>query len=54
MGARASRGGMATVLRSVPYSLAHDQKLQDADLAYLFSSKNALRSLAENYAGLPF
>jgi p-hydroxybenzoate 3-monooxygenase len=29
-------------------------KLQDTDLAYLFSSEAAQRSLAENYVGLPF
>ena len=29
-------------------SLAYDQKLQDTDLAYLFSSEKALGSLAGN------
>jgi p-hydroxybenzoate 3-monooxygenase len=29
-------------------------KLQQTDLAYLFSSDAAMRSLAENYVGLPF
>ena len=32
----------------------YDRKLQDTDLAYLFSSEAAQRSLAENYVGLPF
>jgi p-hydroxybenzoate 3-monooxygenase len=30
------------------------RKLQQTDLAYLFSSEAAMRSLAENYVGLPF
>jgi p-hydroxybenzoate 3-monooxygenase len=32
----------------------YEDKLQQTDLAYLFSSDAALRSLAENYVGLPF
>lgn len=43
-----------TMLRSFPDSLVYDQKLQDTDHAYLFSSEKALGSLAENYVGLPF
>ena len=35
-------------------SIEYDQKLQEIDLAYLFSSEAAQRSLAENYVGLPF
>jgi p-hydroxybenzoate 3-monooxygenase len=42
------------MLRSFPDSLVYDQKLQDTDHAYLFSSEKALGSLAENYVGLPF
>ena len=45
---------MTTMLHTFPESLAYDQKLQDTDLAYLFSSEKALGSLAENYVGLPF
>jgi p-hydroxybenzoate 3-monooxygenase len=45
---------MTTMLHTFPDSLAYDQKLQDTDLAYLFSSEKALGSLAENYVGLPF
>ena len=45
---------MTMMLHSFPDSLAYDRKLQDTDLAYLFSSEAAMRSLAENYVGLPF
>lgn len=45
---------MTTMLHTFPDSLAYDQKLQETDLAYLFSSDAALSSLAENYVGLPF
>ncbi|RQO81733.1 4-hydroxybenzoate 3-monooxygenase [Acidovorax sp. FJL06] len=45
---------MTSMLHTFPESLAYDQKLQDTDLAYLFSSEKALGSLAENYVGLPF
>ena len=42
------------LLHTFPDSPAYERKLQDTDLAYLFSSEAALRSLAENYVGLPF
>ncbi len=45
---------MTMLLHSFPDSPAYERKLQDTDLAYLFSSEAALRSLAENYVGLPF
>ncbi|PTX00216.1 4-hydroxybenzoate 3-monooxygenase [Pararhodobacter aggregans] len=45
---------MTTLLHRFPDSLTYDQRLQDTDLAYLFSSEAALSSLAENYVGLPF
>ncbi len=45
---------MTTMLHTFPDSLEYDQKLQDTELAYLFSSERALGSLAENYVGLPF
>ena len=45
---------MTTMLHTFPDSIAYDQKLQDTDLAYLFSSEKALGALAENYVGLPF
>ena len=45
---------MTSLLHTFPDSIAYDRKLQDTDLAYLFSSEAALTSLAENYVGLPF
>lgn len=45
---------MTTLLHTFPGSLPYDVKLQETDLAYLFSSEAALSSLAENYVGLPF
>jgi p-hydroxybenzoate 3-monooxygenase len=45
---------MTTMLHTFPDSLDYDQKLQQTELEYLFSSDAAQRSLAENYVGLPF
>ena len=45
---------MTTMLHTFNGGLDYDSKLQDTDLAYLFSSDAAMRSLAENYVGLPF
>jgi p-hydroxybenzoate 3-monooxygenase len=45
---------MTMLLHRFPDRLAYDDRLQQADMAYLFSSEAALRSLAENYVGLPF
>ena len=45
---------MTMMLHTFPDSIEYDRKLQDTDLAYLFSSERALGSLAENYVGLPF
>lgn len=45
---------MTTMLHTFPDSMEYDQKLQEIDLAYLFSSEAAQSSLAENYVGLPF
>jgi p-hydroxybenzoate 3-monooxygenase len=45
---------MTTLLHTFPDSIPYDQKLQQTDLEYLFSSEAALGSLAENYVGLPF
>lgn len=45
---------MTTMLHTFPDSIEYDQRLQEVDLAYLFSSEAAQRSLAENYVGLPF
>jgi p-hydroxybenzoate 3-monooxygenase len=45
---------MTMLLHRFPNNIPYDDKLQETDLAYLFSSDAALRSLAENYVGLPF
>jgi p-hydroxybenzoate 3-monooxygenase len=45
---------MTMLLHRFPDNIPYDDKLQQTDLAYLFSSEAALRSLAENYVGLPF
>jgi p-hydroxybenzoate 3-monooxygenase len=45
---------MTMMLHTFPDSIAYDQKLQNIELEYLFSSDAALSSLAENYVGLPF
>lgn len=45
---------MTTLLHTFPDNLPYENKLQQTDLEYLFSSENALGSLAENYVGLPY
>jgi p-hydroxybenzoate 3-monooxygenase len=45
---------MTMLLHRFPNNLPYDDKLQQTDLAYLFSSEAAMRSLAESYVGLPF
>ena len=45
---------MTTLLHRFPDNIAYDDRLQETDMSYLFSSEAALRSLAENYVGLPF
>lgn len=45
---------MTMMLHTFPDSIPYDQKLQETDLDYLFSSDAAMSSLAENYVGLPF
>ncbi len=45
---------MTTMLHTFPDNLAYDQKLQQTELDYLFSSEKAQGSLAENYVGLRF
>ncbi len=45
---------LTTLLHTFPDSSAYDHKLQEAELAYLFSSQQAQASLAENYVGLPY
>lgn len=45
---------MTTLLHRFPDQSPFDRRLQETELAYLFSSERALASLAENYVGLPF
>jgi p-hydroxybenzoate 3-monooxygenase len=45
---------MTHLLHKFPNRLPYEEKLQDIELAYLFSSEKALGSLAENYVGLPY
>jgi p-hydroxybenzoate 3-monooxygenase len=45
---------MTTMLHTFPDNPTYDQRLQQTELEYLFSSEKALGSLAENYVGLPF
>jgi p-hydroxybenzoate 3-monooxygenase len=45
---------LTTLLHTFPDSIEYDQKLQEVEMAYLFSSDAAQSSLAENYVGLPF
>lgn len=45
---------MTTLLHRFPDNIDYDNRLQDTELDYLFSSEAALKSLAENYVGLPF
>ena len=45
---------MTTMLHRFPDNSSYDQRLQETELAYLFSSQQALAALAENYVGLPF
>ena len=45
---------MTTMLHTFPDNIAYDQKLQQTELEYLFSSEKAQGALAENYVGLPF
>ena len=45
---------MTNTLHSFPDAGAFGQKMQEAELDYLFHSRAAATSLAENYVGLPF
>jgi p-hydroxybenzoate 3-monooxygenase len=45
---------MTTLLHRFPANSPYEDRLQDTDLQYLFSSELAQGSLAENYVGLPF
>jgi len=45
---------MTMLLHRFPDSSPFERRLQQTELEYLFSSQQALASLAENYVGLPF
>ena len=45
---------MTTLLHKFPDNSAYENRLQDTELDYLFSSEKAMGSMAENYVGLPF
>jgi p-hydroxybenzoate 3-monooxygenase len=45
---------MTMLLHRFPDRIPYEDRLQDTDMVYLFSSEAAQRSLAENYVGLPF
>ncbi len=45
---------MTMLLHRFPEATAFEQRLQEAELAYLLGSKIAMASLAENYVGLPY
>ena len=45
---------MTMMLHRFPDNIPYDDRLQETELSYLFSSEAAQRSLAENYVGLPF
>lgn len=45
---------MTKLLHRFADNSEYDDKLQDAEIAYLFSSERALGTLAENYVGLPY
>ena len=45
---------MTSMLHTFPDNIDYDQRLQQIEMEYLFSSEAAMSSLAENYVGLPF
>ena len=45
---------MTMLLHRFPDDSPFERRLKETELDYLFSSQNALASLAENYVGLPF
>jgi len=45
---------MTMLLHKFPEHTPYEQRLQQTELDYLFSSQQGLGSLAENYVGLPF
>jgi p-hydroxybenzoate 3-monooxygenase len=45
---------MTSVLHRFPENSPFEQRLQQAELEYLVSSRAAMTALAENYVGLPY
>lgn len=45
---------MTMMLHRFPKNISYDNRLQQTELEYLLSSEAAMRSMAENYVGLPF
>ncbi|MBX2804818.1 MAG: 4-hydroxybenzoate 3-monooxygenase [Hyphomicrobiales bacterium] len=45
---------MTSLLHTFPDSEPYAKRLQDTEMSHLFSSRNALASLAENYVGLEY
>lgn len=45
---------MTMLLHRFPDRISYDDRLQDTEMDYLFSSETAMRLVAENYVGLPF
>ncbi len=45
---------MTNLLHTFPDHIDYERKLQQTEFDYLFSSRHAMASLAENYVGLPF
>jgi len=45
---------MTSLLHRWPDGTPFDRQIQDTEIEYLFSSRAALASLAENYVGLPY
>jgi p-hydroxybenzoate 3-monooxygenase len=45
---------LTMLLHRFPDRVSYDDRLQETEMSYLFSSETALRLVAENYVGLPF
>ncbi len=45
---------MTTTLHRFPQNLPYEDRLQETELEYVFSSPQAMGALAENYVGLPY
>ncbi len=45
---------LTMLLHRFPDRVSYDDRLQETEMSYLFSSETAMRLVAENYVGLPF